>query len=481
MLRDGAGSIGRIGAMTTRLAVPSPSLLVLLLAAALPACFSTECLYDPEASRPAAVSADLLPPLREQAALRDGWLAERFETVLPAVMRRAGLDCWIVAGREDNEDPVLETMLPTTWLAARRRTILVFFDRGVDGAGVDRGIERLAVARYAVGDLVPAAWDPEAEPDQWACLARLVAERDPARIGLDVSTTFGEADGLTASERDALLAALGPLAERVVSAEAAAVGWLETRTEAELVQYRRLVAMAHRILREGLSERAIEPGVTTTEDLQWWFRERLLDARVQTWFHPSVSVQRADGGERSDSFADDDEGQGLIRRGDLVHVDFGLHALGLHTDTQQHAYVLREGESAPPAGLVAALAVGNALQDALTDSFVTGRTGNQILAAALERAAAEGIDATIYTHPLGHHGHGAGPTIGMWDDQDGTPGRGDYPLFPMTTHSIELNAEVAIPEWGGQRVKIMLEEDALFDGERVTYLDGRQRELFLVR
>ena len=421
---------------------------------------------------------DSLPRIlsaRERATLRDAWLEERLDRVVPALMRREGIDMWILIAREYNEDPVLETMLPATWLAARRRTILVFSD-----GGEEAGVERFAVARYTVGPF-PRAWDKEEQPDQWHRLAELVAERDPERIGVNRSSTFALADGLTATEEAQLLAALEPeYRERLTSAEALCIGWLETRTDAEMAVYPDIMRIAHAIIAEGLSNAVITPGETTTKDVEWWFRERVLELRLSTWFHPTVSVQSAGGDERSGSFASK-PGEMVIQRGDLVHVDFGITYLGLNTDTQQHAYVLREDEAAPPAELVRALAVGNRLQDILTDAFVAGRSGNQILAAALAQAADEGIEATIYTHPLGFHGHGAGPTIGLWDQQGGVPGRGDYPLYANTVHSIELNAQVAIEAWGGEKIRVMLEEDAFFDGKAVSYLNGRQTELLLIR
>jgi hypothetical protein len=219
--------------------------------------------------------------------------------------------------------------------------------------------------------------------------------------------------------------------------------------------------------------------VTTTEDVQWFYRERIHELRLTTWFHPSVSVQRAEEDEHTGSFASKPEAE-VIRRGDLIHVDFGITYLRLNTDTQQHAYVLRDGEREAPAGLRRGLELGNRMQDLLTGCFVTGRSGNEILACALEAGTGAGLRPTVYTHPLGFHGHGAGPTIGLWDQQGGVPGKGDYPLFPMTAHSIELNVEVAIPEWGGSDVRIMLEEDVWFDGERCRWLDGRQTELILI-
>ncbi|MFT4604077.1 MAG: hypothetical protein ACI9W4_000797 [Rhodothermales bacterium] len=412
--------------------------------------------------------------MRERAEVIDQLLEDRLRTVVPMLMRRAGIDMWVIAAREYNEDPVIETMLPATWLAARRRTILVLFDDGTT-------VEGLAVARYAVGPLFQAAWNPEEQPDQWQALADLVAERNPTRIAVNVSDTFALGDGLTHAEHEALMAALDPsLQSRVVSGDRLAVGWLETRTEAEMGVYPHIVRIARTIIREGFSDAVITPGVTTTDDVVWWYRQRIRDLGLITWFHPSVSVQRAETGGRDGDFSSRPDAA-VIQRGDLLHVDFGIKYLRLNTDTQQHAYVLRSGETDAPPGLRDALAVGNRLQDILTGQFQTGRSGNEILAGALAQAASEGIRASIYTHPIGYHGHGAGPTIGLWDQQGGVLGRGDYPLFANTAHSIELNATVSIPEWGGMDIRIMLEEDAFFDGSATWYIDPRQEQMYLIR
>ena len=413
--------------------------------------------------------------MRDRAEVIDQLLEERFETVVPELMRREGFDMWIIAAREYNEDPVIRTMLPSTWLAARRRTVLVFYDRGPE-----QGVERLAVARYAMGNAFPSSWNPEEQPDQWARLAEIVEERDPQRIGLNMSEMFPTADGLTATEYEGMVAAWPQIyRDRIAGAENLAVGWLETRTESEMELYPMIVKIARTIIAEGLSEKVIQPGVTTTDDVEWWYRDRIRELGLVTWFHPSVDFQRPHATERDNDFSAREEG-GVIHMGDLLHIDFGITYLRLNTDTQMLAYVLKHGESDAPQYLHDALAVGNRLQDILTDEFATGRTGNEILLSALEQAKKEGINATIYTHPIGYHGHGAGPTIGLWDQQGGVPGRGDYPLYPMTAHSIELNAAVEIAEWDGQTVRVMLEEDAIFDGEKVTYIDPRQEELLLI-
>ncbi|RMB12072.1 M24 family metallopeptidase [Eilatimonas milleporae] len=454
----------------------SPCVVVLLVgvSAAFGACLPGSALAQGETGDPAMPA---ILDLRAQAKVRDAWLAHRLETVVPALMRREGIDMWILIAREYNEDPVVETMLPATWLAARRRTVLMFFDPG-DG----QPVEKLSVSRYAVGTAFEAAWNPEAEPDQWARIRALVAERDPKRIAVNRSATFALADGLSASEADGLTDALGATyASRLVSGENLAIGWLETRTAAELEVYPTIVRIAHAIIAEGFSERVITPGLTTSEDVVWWYRERIRALGLETWFHPSVRIQRAANPTKNmTTMFSKMKPDTVIRPGDLLHVDLGITYLGLNTDTQHHAYVLRPGETDAPDGLKAGLAAGNRVQDILMESYRAGDSGNDLLAAARAKTTAEGLAATIYSHPIGYHGHGAGPWVGMWDNQDGTPGKGDYPLYPDTAWSIELNVEKAVPEWDGQSVRFMLEEDAWFDGKTVRFLDGRQERFHLI-
>ena len=414
--------------------------------------------------------------VREQADVIDRWLATRVETVLPILMRRNEVEMWLIISREYNEDPVIRTFLPATWHAARRTTILMIYDAG-DG----QPLETLAVARYDVGDTFKQAWDQERDGDQWQHLGKLIAERQPKTIAINYSDTFALADGISHTEYGLLMGVLSKdLQARVVSAENLAVGWLETRTADEMQVYPQICRIAHEILAEGLSDSVVQPGITTTNDVEWWYRERIRELKLSTWFHPSVSVERA-GQPQVDmktAIATRHEDQ-VILPGDLLHVDFGITYLRLNTDTQQHAYVLKPGETDAPAALKQALARGNRLQDILTSHFVTGRSGNEILAATLAQAKKEGIVASVYTHPLGYHGHAAGPTIGMWDQQGGVPGGGDYPLYPDTAHSIELYAETEVPEWE-KAVRIKLEEDAYFDGEKTWYIDGRQKAFHLI-
>ncbi len=421
---------------------------------------------------PAPATAQDMPPilpLRERAAVQDAWLAERLDIIVPRLMREQGVDAWVLIAREYLEDPVMTTMLDARSLRARRRTILVFHD-----PGEGRPIERLTVSRYGLGGLFAPAWDPDAQPDQWARLGAIVAERNPRRIAINVSSRSAFGDGLTHSQHEELMAALPEaLRARVVSDDDLAIGWLETRIPAEMEVYPEIVRVAHAIIADGFSRLAVTPGRTTVEDLAWWYRERINALGLDTWFHTNVDLFRAGSAAPLD-------GDTVIQPGDMLWVDFGIVYLGLNTDTQQLAYVLRPGESDAPAGLRAGLAAANQVQDAVTASFRTGLSGNEVLAAARARAIAAGLRPTIYSHPLGTHGHGAGPAIGFWDNQAADP-RGDRPVNPDTAWSIELNARHIVPEWGGQEVEFRLEEDAWFDGQTVRYLAGRQTRFHLIR
>jgi len=414
--------------------------------------------------------------MKERSALIDTILEQRFSDVLPEIMEREGIDMWVLMSREYNEDPVLKTMLPSTWLAARRRTMLVIYNPG-DG----RPLEKLAVARYAVGSLFEKAWDKEAQPDQWQALKHIIESRNPTKIAINTSDAFALADGMTSTEYNRFMATLSDqFKRRVVSGEMLAIGWLETRSELEMKHYPALAQIGHSLIATAFSNEVITPNVTTTDDVVWWLRDQTRALGLTNWFHPTVSIQRKDS-EVFDQISAFSKrpGENIIRPGDLIHVDFGITYLRLNTDQQQHAYVLKPGEKDAPASLKNALKAGNQLQDILTSNFKVGRTGNTILNMSRQQAIEQGITPAIYTHPLGFHGHAAGPTIGMWDAQEGVPIKGDYPMFAQTAYSIELNAASFIEKWN-KEIRIMLEEDAFFDGKSVTYLDNRQTEFHLI-
>jgi hypothetical protein len=418
-------------------------------------------------------------PLREQAKVIDEITAERINTLLPKLMQQHGIDMWVMITREYNEDPIVKTMLPATWLSARRRTILVFINQPEK-----KLFKKLAVARYSVGSEITAAWDMQKFPDQWDALMDIVLNYQPKKIAINTSESFGHADGLDHTEyklfTDKLPAAFK---SKIISSEPLAIGWLETRIERELQLWPQLIKISKDIITEGFSNKVITPGITTAEDLVWWYRQKIQSLGLATWFHPSVEIQRNDSVVFDHLKAFSSKGwdnSNIIRPGDLLHVDFGISYLRLNTDIQEHAYVLLPGEKQAPAFLQQAFQQGNRLQDILTEQFKVGKTGNQILADALAQAKKENINATIYTHPIGYHGHAAGPTIGLWDQQGGVPGSGDFPLHYKTAYSIELNAAVTIKEWK-KTIRIMLEQDGYFDETGFRYIAGRQTALHLVK
>ncbi len=421
-----------------------------------------------------------VPPLREQHAIRQAWLKKRLDEVLPGLLRKHRISMWIVANREYDEDPVFRSLVSPSQFAARRRTILVFTDRGPA-----KGVERLALGGGSNGGLYTVYRDPDVKTRelwgsaQWALLRKVVDERKPATIALDISHTHAFSDGLSAGEREELEAALGPWTSKIVRAEELPLEYLEIRVPEMVAPYRDLMRIAHGLIARAFSNEVIAPGKTTTADVEWWLRQRVNDLGLGEWFAPTVDVQRR--GVKPGAIVGE-RGEVVIQRGDHLHVDFGIHALGLATDTQHVGYVLREGETDAPAGLRRALERSNRLQDLLLERLRPGLTGNQVLADTLAAAKKEGLTATVYSHPIGDHGHGAGPLIGLWDRQDGVPGRGDVKVLPSTWFSIELEATTPVPEWDGQPVRSAQEEDAMLDESgRISWVLPRQTKYLLVR
>ena len=422
-----------------------------------------------------------MPSMREQAAIQQEWLRLRLDRVLPKLMRKHGVAMWLVICREYNEDPVFFSLVSPTVFAARRRTMYVFFDRGEE-----KGVERLALGGGSNGGLYTVYRDPEVEgreiygEGQWALLKKLIEERKPATIAIDVSHTHAFSDGLSSAEREKLEATLGPeYLKRLVRAENLPLEYVSIRLPEMLPVYRQMMETVHSLIARAFSNDVITPGKTTNEDVVWWLRQRVNDLGLATWFQPSVRVQKP--GKAGVSLLAEDAPV-VIERGDVLHVDFGVTAMRLNTDTQHMGYVLREGETDVPAGIKKALANANRLQDILMERMKPGRSGNEVLTDALAAMKAEGIKGSIYTHPIGDHGHGAGPLIGLWDRQQGVPGRGDVPLIPGTWFSIELSATTAIPEWGGKELWIGQEEDAVLDESgRASWVLKRQTEYHLVK
>jgi hypothetical protein len=451
--------------------------------------------------------------LREQADVQQRWLVRRMLIVLPTMMRKHGVEMWVVPMREYNEDPVFTSIVSPTTFAARRRTIYVFYDQctkpGVleairawermplprDNSRAPRGceVERIALGGTSQGGVFSAvrSTKPAAGPagaqsqrqaelwgdEQWQVLKKVVEERKPKTINIDVSRTFAFSDGLSAGELEGMRAALGPAwSQKLKRNDALALDLIAMRLPEEEIVYERMTRVVWGIIDTAFSNVVITPGVTRTQDVVWWMRQKVNDLGLGTWFQPSVEVQRM--GATDEQLGDNP----IIQRGDVLHCDFGITAYRLNTDTQHMGYVLRDGETDVPRGIQRALENSNKLQDIVMGEIRPGRTGNAILRASLARMRAEGVDGTVYTHPIGLHGHGAGPLIGLWDYQDGVPGRGDAKVIPNMWFSIELQATTPVAEWNGQGLRSAQEEDAIISAEgEIRWAWQRQTRYWLVR
>ncbi len=428
-----------------------------------------------------AAQTPALPPLRKQAEIQQQWLKLRLERHLPALMRKHNTQMWIVACREYAEDPAFFSLVSPTVFAARRTTIYVFFDRGTE-----KGVERLALGGESNGGLYTVYRDPSSGnkeiygESQWVTLKKLVDERKPASIAIDVSATHAFSDGLSAGLRDKLMATLGAdYKDRIKPAENLALEYQELRLPEMLPVYRDMMAIVHSLISRAFSSEVIKPGITTDQDVVWWLRQKVNDAGMGTWFQPSVEIQRK--GLTAANRLNRKEGL-VIERGDVLHTDFGITALRLNTDTQHMGYVLRPGEKDAPEGIRKALQNTDRLQDLTLERMKPGRTGNEVLGLVLHAMREEKLDGTLYTHPIGDHGHAAGPLIGLWDLQEGVPGRGDVPLIPGSWFSIELQTTTPVPEWGGQKLEVALEEDAMLDEQgKMSWILKRQTEFHLVK
>ena len=431
--------------------------------------------------------------LREQAVLQQSWLEKRLKTILPGLMRKHGVDMWVIPMREYMEDPTFTSLVSPTTFAARRRTIYVFFDKCAASGRTDPGdgtcVERIALGGTSQGGLYEAVRSTQAVTAdvggrqaelwgdaQWQVLKDVIEQRKPSVIGVNISRTFAFTDGLTAGEHEGMSAALGSTwTSKFKRAEALPLEFIASRLPEEEAFYRRLQGVVWDLIGRMYSTEVIKPGVTKTSDLVWWWRQQVNDLGLDTWFQPSIEVQRK--GVSAEQLGDDP----VIQKGDVLHCDVGITALRLNTDTQHMAYVPLDGETDAPAGLKQALRNANRLQDILLEETRPGRSGNEILAATLAKMKSEKLNGTMYSHPIGMHGHGAGPLIGLWDYQEGVPGRGDAKVIPSMWFSSELQVTTPIPEWNNQPVRVAQEEDFIIDKDgKLRWAIRRQAAWHLV-
>lgn len=407
-------------------------------------------------------------PLKKQYELIDTVTRQRVTDLVPKCMRETGIDCWVILAKEYNEDPVLNFITLTSFPTARRLTCLIFYDDG-------KTVHRYNGGRPdpSLSELYENSWVPDQGEEQFECIKRILEECNPQVIGLNYSSDFAFADGLSKSLYDEFAAGVGEeLMKKVVSAEKLAVHYLETRIPQEQARYRTVCAVAEDIIRTAFSTAVITPGLTRCSDVEWYMMQATNDLGCPFWFPPTVDIQRPGLG----MLAGDD----IIIEGDLLHCDYGLVYLGLCTDTQRLAYVARKDEEDIPIDLKEAMKENNRFQDIVTDNMIVGKSGNDILMDSLNAAKKEGITAILYSHPIGTHGHGPGPTIGLWNQQAPIAGRGDYPLYYNTNYALELTTVHNVTSFGGD-VRMMTEETIQYTEKGVEYLMSGREEIILVK
>lgn len=415
-----------------------------------------------------------LLPWSEQIRAREGWLQARHDLLLP-MMRRHGIAMFIVVNEEFHDNPVVHAIAPPRPYTGNR-DIFVFVDAG------ERGLRRVALTGYAEDNLT--RWFESTEEPRPAAvvLRELMAEHDPATIGLQIGGGRGQTRALTHDTWRFLADVLGPEGEaRFTSAAPLVEELLDTRLEAEKPHYAAAVRVTARLVERALSDEVITPGVTTVGDVRNWLYDALWAHGVRTWFQPDLRVQRQGGGlPLSRGFLAVAPERTVILPGDVLHVDFGITYMGFDTDWQKMAYVLKPGETDAPEGLKVAMRNANTLQDALMRRHSRpGRTAGEVYRATMAEMGERGIEAMIYSHPIGLQGHGLGASI---DFRSALRSGGEGKTLRKGSYiSIELNAKTPVPEWGGEPVFVMFEDDAWLADDGWHFFHPRQEAWYLIR
>ena len=368
--------------------------------------------------------------LKEQYALKDQCLKERLEIILPQVMEDADVDMWIVASKEYHEDPTFKAMVPAEYLTARRITMFAF---SKEADGIHR--YSLSMPDKSVAKFYESKWQFGKE-DQMVALKRLIEEKDPKRIALNMSKEFAVCDGFSIGLYQMFKESLGEdIMNKMVNDDLLAMKFMEIRTPTELKLMPEVMSVAHDIMERMYTTDVIKPGITTTNDLEWFMKEEVNKLGLSYWFEPTMDLQRKNGDEsRYDSC--------VIQKGDLLHCDFGIYYMNMCTDTQRLGYVAKDDEETMPQYLLDGMKVGNRFQDIVRENMIVGRTGNEVFEAAMKQAKEEGIQAMLYSHPCNMYGHGPGPTIGLFSNQNAIPVKGDVKLSNNTVYALELNVKV---------------------------------------
>ena len=368
--------------------------------------------------------------LKEQYAIKDQCLKERLEIILPQVMEDADVDMWIVASKEYHEDPTFKAMVPAEYLTARRITMFAF---SKEADGIHR--YSLSMPDKSVAKFYESKWQFGKE-DQMVALKRLIEEKDPKRIALNMSKEFAVCDGFSIGLYQMFKESLGEdIMNKMVNDDLLAMKFMEIRTPTELKLMPEVMSVAHDIMERMYTTDVIKPGITTTNDLEWFMKEEVNKLGLTYWFEPTMDLQRKNGDEsRYDSC--------VIQKGDLLHCDFGIYYMNMCTDTQRLGYVANDDEDTMPQYLLDGMKVGNRFQDIVRENMIVGRTGNEVFEAAMKQAKEESIQAMLYSHPCNMYGHGPGPTIGLFSNQNAIPVKGDVKLSNNTVYALELNVKV---------------------------------------
>lgn len=446
--------------------------MTLLKWAALPLLFLSAC-----ASSRCAERADEKPrllPMSQQISLREDWLDKRHGLLLE-MMRRHGVGMWLVVNEEFHDDPLTQFVAPPRPYAGNR-DIFVFVDAGAEG------LKRVALTGYAEESILKFFEAPEEGQSAPEALKSLDARYQPKAIALGIGGKRGVTRSLTKDAYAYLVDAFGAEAEaRFVSAAPLIEEYLDTRLPEEWEPYKGMVELTDAIVKEAFSSKVIVPGKTTVGDVRRWLYDRLGTLGLSTWFQPDMRVQRKGGiPAKSRGFLAVAKEELVIERGDLIHVDFGISYLGLHTDWQKMAYVLREGETDAPEGLKNALSNTNALQDVLmVQASRPGRSSGDVYDEVMAEMTARGIEAQVYSHPLGNHGHALGASI----DFRSSTRKDDAPksLREGSYIAIELNTSTPVPEWDGQKVAVMEEDPAYLTQEGWKFFVPRQEAFYLIK
>jgi len=415
-----------------------------------------------------------LLPMARQIEVREGWLARRYQMLLP-MMRAHGVGMWIVVNEEFHDDPITSLIAPPRPYVGRR-DIFVFIDTG------EAGLQRVAITGYSEETVQRFFQSPDEPAPVSKVLPALVAKYQPKTIALGIGGSRGVTHSLTHDAYLSLTEAVGAdVSKRIVSADLLIEEFLDTRIPEEMPHYQRLVEWTEYLARRALSNEVITPGRTTVGDVRRWLYTQSHASGLAPWFQPDLRVQRQSAAPGlSRGFLAVAKEAVVIEPGDVVHLDFGLNYMGLASDWQKMAYVLREGETDVPAGLKRAMANTNALQDALVRLSRPGKAAGEVHGETMAEMKAKGINAQIYSHPLGNQGHALGAAIDMRSAAR-DPKAPPKPLRKGSYLAMELNTRTPIPEWDGQDVTVMAEDPVYLADDGWKFFRPRQESFYLVR